>query len=1470
MGADFTGGGFEQLAREAEKLKADAARLRSVTQQATQQTATDEQARRRLADRARSATSRTIAQAETIIQRGGAAARVTGQAAEANIAGQARQMDRLAVSAERALRPMEGLRRYGPFAWGRAGAAPGGPTNLAAMQEQYAQMARTRAIGAGAAPYAATQGAALAALSRSQYGAGAVAPPGGGGIPPPQQMTAYSAGMTRAATAHSVLNAQMERHGALSSEFIQQLARGNVGLRELGSQLVVTAGKFGGWLAAGGAIFALLGTLGAVGGGAIDAATGVNQLRRVIAGVDTDKAQQGFRDLANEFNLPIEQVAAAQYEMGKVFNDQAQSLEAARIVLAGVKVGELDVATSARYLTSITQGFNLEADQMSDVFGQINTAQNEFGLNIQDTTSGMAKAAGTASTLGGSTEAVLAFFTAARRGSGQSGEVIGTAVQRMSNFLNQNKEDLKQYGIDVENMELDEILEKAFEVAPSLDRQELIKLSQSLGGSFYGPRVFLPALRQGEIREQALGRYEGAGEADWQKELETTLENASEILVRIGTQLGILGSNLASSGFLDLLLLGIQALGDMLQAVNFILEVFNLLPEPLRHALTIAAQLYAVFRLMRRFNMGSTLPGAAGRAFQNPRNPINDEREAIAVRRTELSEQLIGASNAVTRAEIAKTIETERVLAEAKKQAGSAGEAARVTRDSISSHEDIVSADQRIRDARLQEAVIARERERTVSRDAELRATPTRARAPWRTPPTGRPRDVLAYIDAAQAQSQFRTNLQQYGPALGTMRTAAAGVRTAATRVAAGFRQLSFRGAVARMRGAGSRMMQSARGMVGMLGPLDAVLIGVGALAGAIAQSRGQQVELTRALETIQSATSAEDIDSAYQGVVDQIANENLLDDIAGIVDGNRETQQEIIEEVDRQRAKIATFRVAVERTGQGRALSEEERGTLAEGTFPEVYQDMATDIRRRIDKKLLSYREGERMMDALVESAWESPFVDDPRALADELRGSLGEGAQRTAEQIKQRAELRAAEGPLYDPVGEARRAADTARQVLRALEREKGEQEAIGDAEVEVAQAERAVVEAQNERAKALLQARGQLAISEINPENAVARSRQEIENARKELSLLRRQGRPREEILGALAALNEAEFARDQAIRDRALEVIDIAARMREADAPLYAPLLSEQTALWAARRKLETLRRRGGSRSQVRDAIATVAESERALALAANDRARSLVEASGEIALARIDPERTVAVAQQTLRNARNVHSLVVAQGRDQEEVMRAYVSVLQAESQLRQAIEERAEGIHTAQLDILRARAEASGNEVRIAALAARDALYALRHADTRQETLEARASLIRARTSRREAIFSREVEDIEFQADIGKLTLQQQISAYERLLNTLTLTRDMRRDLRRRIYGLREELEGEDGFDLAVGNIKLPTIYEIRRAMQGGLNQQSNVQVNNSAVINVNGAGNPASVAQRVSDALGQSGRAALRSAGLT
>ena len=417
-------------------------------------------------------------------------------------------------------------------------------------------------------------------------------------------------------------NNQYQRFGALSAEWIGAASRGATTVQELGRQTAITIGKFGGWLVAGSLLFTALGAIRQIGAGAIKASSGVLELQRVVKDLDPELAKAQFRERAERFNVPIEIVSGAAFESGKVFKDQNDALEATEATLYAVKVGELEYAEASRYLNAILRGFNLDAKDSKVIFDQINAAQNEFGISIRDSAAGIAKAAGTFRAAGGDFDSLLAIIATAQKATGQSGQVVGTAIARAPNFLRQesNRKILQGFGIDA-RQGIDEVIEQAFQKAQSLSGERLQELASAIFGPQYGARIGTPLLQNFEQYQEVMEKTspeKARGSA--QRELNILLGQFDELLKKIVTELEILGSNLEQAGFLDVFGAGVKLLGQFLSGVNSLLELFNALPTPLRKTLAILLQLYGIVKLLRHFNLGESFQaGSLGRrAFTSP------------------------------------------------------------------------------------------------------------------------------------------------------------------------------------------------------------------------------------------------------------------------------------------------------------------------------------------------------------------------------------------------------------------------------------------------------------------------------------------------------------------------------------------------------------------------------------------------------------------------------------------------------------------------------------------------------------------------------------------------------------------------------------------------------------------------------------------------------------------------------------
>lgn len=407
--------------------------------------------------------------------------------------------------------------------------------------------------------------------------------------------------------------------GALTNEFVDAAKRGEVTVRELGNEVSATIAKFGGWIAAGSAVYFAFDALTAVKRGAIDAASGVNQLERVVQNVSAGKAQESFRSLAGEFNVPIQDAADAAYEMGKVFGNQNDAFEAARQVLYAVKIGELDTAAASRYLISIINGFHLPATQMAKVLDQVNQAQNNFGVSTEDVLSGVAKASGTFHQASGEFKKygqdysyLLALITTGVKVTGQTGPTIGTAISRAPNFIRRpsNQETLRQFGLDPE-APIETIITGAFKKVKDLSGKQVQELAAAIGGPQYGARVWTGILSNfDQFQKVQRDTSPAASQGSAQRELATQLGGVDEQISKVGVSLERLGAGLAEGHFFDSFGLALKTLNGILETANSLATAFNSLPEPVQQTLAYLIQASLLLKTMRRLNLGETIAGS--------------------------------------------------------------------------------------------------------------------------------------------------------------------------------------------------------------------------------------------------------------------------------------------------------------------------------------------------------------------------------------------------------------------------------------------------------------------------------------------------------------------------------------------------------------------------------------------------------------------------------------------------------------------------------------------------------------------------------------------------------------------------------------------------------------------------------------------------------------------------------------------
>lgn len=1413
-----------------------------------------------------------------------------------------------------------------------------------------------------------------------------------------------SASIGREASIQASANREFQRYGALSSEWIGATGRGATTMQELGRQTTATIGKFGGWLAAGSLVFTALEGVRQIGHGAIQAASGVNQLERVIKhGVNPEAAESAFRQGASKFNLPVEDAANAAYEMGKVFKNQNDALEASQAVLYAVKVGELDTATASRYLIASINGFSIPANQMQLAFDEINQAQNEFGVSISDGLAGIAKAAGAwdaASRKGGPMERyhnLLAFIATAQKVTGQTGNVVGTAVQRVPGQLAQsnNQAILKRYGINPKD-DIQNIFEQAFALTKEgkVSGRERLELASAIFGKQYGPRIGAPTFakpeKYEEVARKTLPKFaSGSGEQELQKQLGSVQEH----IHRIGTELEVVGSNLASAGFFDAFGVGLATLNLILRDANQLLEIFNDLPGPVKQMVIYFLQARAVLGTLRKFNVGDKFaPDSLGRRVLS--GPNRDARlydeQLVSVQKATRDE--LASINNVTKREARTVLNNE-----AKNNAALANRSSLEREGHIlpgggrtstllaadkevnASQAALLSSEGRYRDLQAQRLAILTELRNTELTAAALQGEMTNANA---RELAGKNQEVIqntfnkgmnsAEDSARQLGYGFKTD-PATGQAIPYLLPGGGGITqtdAAAEKAGAGVKKTvnsalgltgktgtiskvtsslgkaklmftSTETAMVGLRGAMAGLSEAGAGLSAALGgPIGigfAALLALPLLKGPIENVAEQLAGGQHEIEVAEHLNDPKNSKRARQLLkpFGKYSNQELTDfpDRAPtpawlMTDLPDHAAEGTPAWFDATRARQLRQQFANQRRQREQGLTERElypdqlKGRLHNLTKinPQSPQYEQAEARfkqelqygnRQADPK--AYEQVKKRFEEIVakninKAGKFTAFLDSYNALSDKLLEAYTKNLTAIV-----------SGGPAYSsPRDLSRLVRATEVRGLRDLTSGKKGLEAKG-------------VEALNE----LTQTLTQYGSEEFKLAQTLARTDKQREAAygpylqslQRGLDVIRR-------TLGKAGTDTRKELKETEE-KLRHLRAIGAGPQPEgyEPRKGLISPVTNEQSARYERLLKqAKDLRRAGEKISKAQR------QQEKELRAAIREQRDSLTEEHiatlgevGQIASARIGGEHPVAQAQATLTYAEKALRYARERGASQKTIRQALLAVLQAREQIESSVKQEAEQLSSATATLAIARAngdpileaqaelekaqadlgvaktpadrknalaalldaehklaedraaialaqiglEAAETEdpVKKAALKVREADVKLRTAHGAAAKKEARAQRIEAVREHREAANTARIEDVEFQADMGRITTDQEIAAYTRLLRTLKLGKAARRSLMEKIHALNEETSGQ--VELTVGSIQLPTLYDIRRSIQGGINGDGRGgrtytdASTTSTIIQISG-GDLDAVARTVHNTVNRNTRNSRRSAGHT
>jgi hypothetical protein len=313
--------------------------------------------------------------------------------------------------------------------------------------------------------------------------------------------------------------------------------------------------------------------------------------------------------------------------------------------------------------------------------------------------------------------------------------------------------------------------------------------------------------------------------------------------------------------------------------------------------------------------------------------------------------------------------------------------------------------------------------------------------------------------------------------------------------------------------------------------------------------------------------------------------------------------------------------------------------------------------------------------------------------------------------------------------------------------------------------------------------------------------------------------------------------------------------------------------------AAQNTLAALRASGADANKIKEALANVKQSHVATLAALGQQDSQMVAAQGAMLSANASADPTGgARARATVTNAQNALAQVARDpslhGKDRQiALINARATLRSANIALANFYRDQANQMAQARFDLKESRVDDPVKRAQIELAKARDAI---RRARTPQERVQARTQYNNQKRALRDTRLQAREDDIDFDLDMDKITRDQAINQYQALLKSHNLTKAQRQEIMRKIKQLRDDsANAAQGFDLDVGDIKLPTIYDVRRAIGGlkqGLSQGSRAQVNSNVQVNVQVTDPKAApkVFDAIDQALGTGIGAGMQQAGLT
>jgi TP901 family phage tail tape measure protein len=1354
--------------------------------------------------------------------------------------------------------------------------------------------------------------------------------------------------------------------GALTNEFVEAAKRGEITVRDLGREMTGTIAKFGGWIAAGSAVYFAFDALSAIKRGAIDATSGVTQMQRVIDNLDVSQANKEVRDLATHFNLPIDTVTETAFHLGKAYHSQTEALSATKAALYAVKVGEIDAATASKYLISIIQGFHLPASQTGQLFDQLLVAQKRYAIDLPSLMAGVGRAAGSFRAAGGDLHTLIALITTLQHVSGQQGNVIGTTIQRAPHFYQSPKGEsiLKQFGIDPA-ADIETVFNEAIDAADGQSGRVQKQIAEGLFGPQNAARAGIFLLQNKKLFQEVLGATEaGHAKGASEEQLQIVLAKTSELITRIETQLETLGSALAEGHFLDSLGLILHLLDDTLAIVNALAAGFDTLPDGLQKSLAYLVQFSLLLKGLRRLNVGETIagpePGAARRGIsrflghESPtayakltREAFINEEQALQRERSRLGSQLYTGQRRQTLAIGATSAAHEEYQAAAAAHGQGSKEALAAQQRVTAAEADLAATKQRQYALALDEQAAT---ERLVAVQSSIAATRKKGLGGLNAEAAVREAERLNYpIPARFQRGGAERPVTLGGPLpsqlkeLETLKALEArglippGTGAIAEDTASGLRKSSsgltnVSAKLGGVRGGLGKMSGALSGLLGRAGELAFAAFAVGFLSDeltSIADSVSDQFEeITHStatnskqrLERMKRLRETSTDDTSFEQRLSEAVNERVdigplnvptlglgapfgLNPNQSANDAEAEIEKQEIHNIEQERkvqakarreGKAVPFRYVseiindikrVKDSGQSRKeinaqlekyeeellhsansphhnselkkaqalLNEAQVETSSNKDLVESLQALqATDISKRLqaDLKLLGGGGGSPFNQAYLKKA-----VLTYQALAQKIGSS--KDSTELAELISEREQLLSGvESAVNNELTYNLTVARSPRQRNRAYADAYAQYKSLESASDGAVRKKEAEVEKLQQKLR-----REQTVTAPKAQESGQFKDlEQKLDVEKERLKQVKSQQDATHRFLrAAFQKLREQQYQMNSALRGAQ----EAALEAKTAD-----PILqTEEKLRFLGKEIAQAIKVFGRDSQQVLQLIAEQRQAQQQLVQNQLGliQAKSNLETAG--ILQQVPKERAALNGANGLK-AQLAYAEAHASQFDPKTIIELQAQVRAAEAQLAFDIIQEATQLADARFGVREARAQSAGNTVQAAKIAVEKAQYDLKHAQTPLEKLNAQQALVQALGSKRDAVAQARVESITFEANIAKITTQEEISQLETLLHTYKLSLTARRQLREQIHSLKGQLASEgEGFNLNVGDFSLPTAYDIRRALLGGgggraptVNQTNHFDIKSS---------DPKAVGKEIYSALGGASESAARSAGI-